>query len=339
MPPLRCERRGGRAGRPAAAARSPWRRRSARRLDGVIRIARASGSCSACAIRSAAIHAGVAGGRDHRDLARAGKEIDRAVGRDQRLGGGDVGVAGADDLVDARNGRRCRRRAPRSHARRRSGTSGDTPASSAANMTVGSGRGQTAITSPHAGDARRNRGHQQRRRQRIASARNVAADAIERRDALRDANARASALIVHARGTWRPATRADVAPRRSGSRASLPEAPSARRLSISAAVTSIGPSSRSNLRAYASSARSPSRRTRSTIARHGAIDRRDCAPAVDRSAPTPPRRRWRGRSEWPESSADGLVFTARSCSADTRRCPAPAPPSAAESGRARCALR
>ena len=37
-----------------------------------------------------------------------------------------------------------------------------------------------------AGDARRNRGHQQRRGQRIASARHVAADAVERDDALLD---------------------------------------------------------------------------------------------------------------------------------------------------------
>ena len=42
---------------------------------------------------------------------------------------------------------------------------------------------------PHAGDPRRDRGHQQRRRQRIAAARHVAADAIERDHALFDRDA------------------------------------------------------------------------------------------------------------------------------------------------------
>ena len=60
--------------------------------------------------------------RDDDDLGRAGVEVDAAVGGDQRLGGGDVAVAGPDDLVDARHRPRCRRRAPRSRARRRRGT-------------------------------------------------------------------------------------------------------------------------------------------------------------------------------------------------------------------------
>ena len=71
-----------------------------------MRIARASGSCSACAIRSAAIHAGLPGRRQDGNLARAGEEVDRAVVRDERLRGRDVGIAGPDDAVDARDGGR-----------------------------------------------------------------------------------------------------------------------------------------------------------------------------------------------------------------------------------------
>jgi hypothetical protein len=51
-----------------------------------------------------------------------------------------------------------------------------TPASSAAAMTAGSGRGQTATDFADAGDTRRDRGHQQRRRQGKAAAGDVAAD-------------------------------------------------------------------------------------------------------------------------------------------------------------------
>ena len=64
-----------------------------------------------------------------------------------------------------------------------------TPASSAAAMTTGSGRGQTAMISRHARDARRHGGHQQGRGQRKPSAGHVAADAGERFDALLDRDA------------------------------------------------------------------------------------------------------------------------------------------------------
>ncbi len=64
--------------------------------------------------------------------------------------------------------------------------SSDAPASSAAAMTTGAGRGQTTTISDDAGDARRHDGHEKRRRQRIAAARHVAADARERLHALLD---------------------------------------------------------------------------------------------------------------------------------------------------------
>ena len=54
-------------------------------------------------MRSAAIHVGLPLAGDDDDLGRAGVEVDRAIGRDQRLGLRDVAVAGPDDLVDARN--------------------------------------------------------------------------------------------------------------------------------------------------------------------------------------------------------------------------------------------
>ena len=70
--------------------------------EGVTKIARAAGSCSACAIRSAAIQSG----RPFVDTTTISlgpaKKVDRAVARHQRLRRGDPGVAGADDLVDAR---------------------------------------------------------------------------------------------------------------------------------------------------------------------------------------------------------------------------------------------
>jgi hypothetical protein len=38
------------------------------------------------------------------DLRGAGEHVDGAVEGDEALGGGDVEIAGADDLVDARDG-------------------------------------------------------------------------------------------------------------------------------------------------------------------------------------------------------------------------------------------
>ena len=175
--------------RPAAMSRRRRGRRARRGGAPGDKIDRASGSCSAWATRSAAIHSARPRAGDDDDLGRAGVEIDGAVGRDARLGGRDVAVAGPDDLVDARQSIRCRRRARRSHVRRRPGTGCVTPASSAAAITAGSGRGQTDDDFAHAGDARRDRGHQQRRGQRKPAARHVAADAAERLDPLLDRDA------------------------------------------------------------------------------------------------------------------------------------------------------
>ena len=81
MPPLRASAcaRGPGVGHLPLASRA--RRRRPARRDGVSRIARASGSCSACAMRSAAIQAGRPVAETIDDLARPGEEVDRAVGR------------------------------------------------------------------------------------------------------------------------------------------------------------------------------------------------------------------------------------------------------------------
>ena len=76
--------------------------------------ARASGSCSACAIRSAATHAGGVLVATIRISVGTGVEVDRAIGCDQRLGGRHPPVAGPDDLVHARHGAR-----PVGHGRHR----------------------------------------------------------------------------------------------------------------------------------------------------------------------------------------------------------------------------
>ena len=69
-------------GRSAGICRATSRATAPRqRRDGVNRIARASGSCSACASRSAAIHAGRPVVETIDDLARPGEEVDRAVAR------------------------------------------------------------------------------------------------------------------------------------------------------------------------------------------------------------------------------------------------------------------
>ena len=89
----------------------------------VMKIERASGSCSACAIRSAAIHPAGREPATIDDLGRARRRSrSRSRADDERLRRRDVAVAGADDLVDARNRVRCRRPARRSRARRRCGT-------------------------------------------------------------------------------------------------------------------------------------------------------------------------------------------------------------------------
>ena len=67
----------------------------------------AASSCSACASRSAAIQRGLARAvGDDDDFGRAGDQVDPHLPEHAPLGGGDIGVAGADDLEDRRDRRR-----------------------------------------------------------------------------------------------------------------------------------------------------------------------------------------------------------------------------------------
>jgi hypothetical protein len=69
-----------------------------------MKMASASGSCSACATRSEAISFAVAAFAGDDDLRGAGEHVDGAIKGDEALGRSDVEIAGADDLVNARNG-------------------------------------------------------------------------------------------------------------------------------------------------------------------------------------------------------------------------------------------
>ena len=122
------------------------------------------------------------------DLRRPGVEVDGAVGRHAGLGGGDVGVAGTDDLVHAR------------HRRRAVGQCGDGVRAAEAEEPVHPGfhrrrehgRGRVGAGRDHLADPRRacrDRRHQERRRQRVPPAGHVAADPLERRHALLDHHA------------------------------------------------------------------------------------------------------------------------------------------------------
>ena len=75
---------------------------------------------------------------------------------------------------------RCQKPARRWRGRRRGGAAGRCRPRAPRSITVGSGFGQTAMISLHAGDARGNGRHQERRGKWIAAAGHVAADAIER---------------------------------------------------------------------------------------------------------------------------------------------------------------
>ena len=96
----------GPAGQPPRAARpAPPPRRGSSSGASVISSARAIGSCSAWASRSAAIQAGSAAPvGDHHDLAGARHHVDADVAEHARLGERDVDVAGPDDLVHAADG-------------------------------------------------------------------------------------------------------------------------------------------------------------------------------------------------------------------------------------------
>ena len=118
---LPARRRRWRRGAGSAAPLPPPRATaSANAASSVIRMACAASSCSAWASRSTAMWRGSLSplGEDD-DLGRAGDGVDADPAEHLPLGLGDIGVAGADDAIDGRDGRRCRRPAPRSPGRRR----------------------------------------------------------------------------------------------------------------------------------------------------------------------------------------------------------------------------
>ena len=272
----------------------------------------------------------------------------RAVAADQRLGGRRP--SGCPDRRSCPRAARsaCRRPAPRPRARRRPETTDRRRPRAPRRARPDAGAGRRATTSLDAGDARRNRRHQQRRGQRIQAAGHVAADAIERDDALLDADAGAPRSSRKPRGTCARATRRMCrAARRIAARTRAGSA-SARRAPTRCAGLRCGPARPSSSRGVA-----PQRAVAARAAR-----RRQSAPRAARSP-----RRARARSTSSAATALTFVdsndrvtilscpvdavrcrravraFTARSCSADTRRCPARPRPSASGSDRAPSALR
>ena len=78
---------------------------SAKAASSVIRMLCEEASCSAWLRRSAAIQSGiVAAIGDHQDFRRAGDGVDADLAEDFALGGGDIGIAGADNLVHRGDG-------------------------------------------------------------------------------------------------------------------------------------------------------------------------------------------------------------------------------------------
>ena len=171
----------------------------------VMNTARASASCSAWAMRSAAIHDARPRVGHDQDLGRPGVEVDRAIRRDQRLGGRHPAVAGSDDLADARH----RRRAV-GHRRHRVGAAEPEDAVDAGL----DGRGQHDRI--HRRDCRRSlRARRRRGPGSPSSAATTAADTVRRaRSSRRDrAGSRAATTVTpgvgvtrHSRGRWASAT-------------------------------------------------------------------------------------------------------------------------------------
>ena len=198
------------------------------------------------------------------------------------------------------------------------------PSISAAASSAGIGMRAGHHDAPHAGHLRRNRRHQQRRNQRKAPAGNVAADGVERRHALAHAH---------------PGSTVDAPRPRQllfGHAADIARGVLQRRAQFA----------RNRARAFAPLARAhPQRfRRKPNVVQppRPAKQRRIAAPAhVAHDAANSRLRRGRcGDAAPPASSPPArdvsrrMRITARSCSADIPRCPAPAPPSAWESGAA-----
>ena len=182
------ERDRRRAGLLAAAARSRARQRWRAVFDGVIRIARASGSCSAWAIRSAAIHsARPVSERTAISLGPAKKSIAQSLAT-SAFAAATYALPGPTILSTFGTVA-----VPYASARNRVGSADpEQPIDtcfprSAQDCRVRPGAHGDDLA--HACYARGNRRHQERRRERIAPAGDVAADAIERHDALLDSHA------------------------------------------------------------------------------------------------------------------------------------------------------
>jgi hypothetical protein len=124
---------------------------------------------------------------DDQYLRRAGDHVDADDAEDAALGRGDVGVAGADDLVDLRNGLRaigqCRDRL-RAADGEYAVDAGQRCGSQYQRVLLARRRRYDHDQFADAGDARRNGVHQHRRRVRGLAAGHVEADAVERRDLL-----------------------------------------------------------------------------------------------------------------------------------------------------------
>ena len=143
------------------------------------------------------------------DFSGAGKHVDGAVEGDEAFGRGDVEIAGADDLVDARDG--FGSVGERGHGVRAAEAIelGD-----AEQMRGGQrfrrGLGRDNHDALDARDLRGNCGHQQRGWQRMTAAGHIAADRAERANKLAGGEAGDADDLLHDAGSWRFANCADL---------------------------------------------------------------------------------------------------------------------------------
>ena len=157
---------------------------SARRFESVIRIDCALSSCSACASRSAAIQEALPlSSAIDQHFGGTGDHVDADLAEHQPLGGGDIGIAGPDDLGDRRN--RCGAIGERGHRLRAADAIDFADATKLRGgehqrIELTSGRRHHHHQPRNAGDCRRHRVHQHRGRVRRGAAGNVEADRLDR---------------------------------------------------------------------------------------------------------------------------------------------------------------
>ena len=160
-----------------------------RRAEVVTKIEIASGSCSAWAIRSAAMNWGLPSIGEDDGFGGAGEHVDGAVGADEALGGGDEAIAGAKDFIDARNRSRA---VSKSGDGLRAANAGDR--AHAKPFGSGEQRGSRLRADDddlaHASFLRGDDGHEQGRDEREATAGKIAADGFDGAHALPGADAR-----------------------------------------------------------------------------------------------------------------------------------------------------